>query len=67
MSDSMKLLQVLDDKTGDDSVDHLGKYHLWLTRHGIKPETEWGWFTEESFDDTNINAYCNDYVNRHVY
>ena len=65
MKDSMELMHILDYKTGDDTVDHLGKYHSYLSKHGIEPETEWGWFTEESFDDDNINAYCNNFVNRY--
>jgi len=38
-------------------VDHLGKYHKWLSDNGIKPETEWGWFVPEAFDDSNIENY----------
>jgi len=67
MDDAMKLLTRLEEQTGEDIVDHLGKYYLWLSRHGIEPETEWGWFTKEVFEEENINAYCNDFNNRHIY
>ncbi len=47
----------LEMRTGINTVDHLGKYHKWLSDHGIEPETEWGWATDASFDEDNINAY----------
>ena len=56
-NDAEKLEKELTNRTGIDTVDHLGKYHLWLSKHGINPETEWGWFTIDAFDDENIEAY----------
>jgi len=40
-----------------NKVDHLGKYHKWLTDNGIKAETEYGWPTSKTFDDENIQKY----------
>ena len=52
----------LDRRTGNNSVDHLGKYHKWLGDHGIEPETEYGWATAASFEEENINAYVADWL-----
>ena len=59
--DAQKLEDYLTEKTGNDKVDHLGKYHKWLSDNGINPETEWGWFTLETFDDKNIEGYIKDF------
>lgn len=49
-------------RTADHSVDHLGLYHRWLSKHGINPETEWGWATPETFEETNIHAYVMEHI-----
>jgi len=62
--DAQKLEDYLTEKTGNDKVDHLGKYHKWLSDHNVNPETEWGWFTKEAFDDENIENYINWFKDR---
>ena len=52
----------LDRRTGIDVVDHLGKFHKWLTDQGINPETEYGWGSAAYFDDENIAAYVATWV-----
>jgi hypothetical protein len=64
MEDHLSLDSLLSELTHNYEVDHLGRYHSWLSKHGIKPETEWGWATEESFDAENIKKYVNDFINR---
>jgi len=57
-SDASRLEDYLCEQTGTkNKIDHLGKYHKWLSDNGINPETEWGWFTIEAFDDKNIENY----------
>ena len=57
-SDANKLEKYLDRATGTKNrVDHLGKYHKWLSDRKINPETEFGWFTSVVFDDENIQKY----------
>lgn len=48
--------------TGDDTVDHLGKYHKWVGDNGYEPETDWGWATPLSFDDKLIQEYAAWYI-----
>ena len=56
--DAKKLERYLEKQTNKGHrVDHLGKYHKWLNDNGINPETEFGWFTSEVFDDENIQKY----------
>jgi len=62
MEDHEKLGEVLEKLTDNDRVDHLGKYHMWLSKHGIEPETEWGWATPETFEDKNIGQYVHDFL-----
>lgn len=45
----------------DNKVDHLSKIHKWMSDKGINPETEWGWATPETFEETNIKAYVDWY------
>ena len=62
-NDSLKLEKYLQEKTKTgNKIDHLGKYHKWLSDNNINPETEWGWFTIESFDDKNIQNYIDWYL-----
>ncbi len=42
--------------------DHLGEYRTWLDRNNIPAETEHGWFTEEVFDEENINNYVTEWL-----
>lgn len=63
LKDADKLEKYLDEQTGtENKIDHLGKYHKWLSDNGINPETEWGWFTVEAFDDENIHKYIKKYL-----
>ena len=59
------LNDLLDKLTGDDTVDHLGRYRSWLERNGGNFETEWGWATPEVFEDDNINSYAKWYRKEH--
>lgn len=57
-NDAMRLEKYLDEQTDTENrIDHLGKYHKWLSDNGINPETEFGWFTSDAFDDENIQNY----------
>lgn len=55
--DATNLETFLTEKTGNDKVDHMGKYHKWLTDNGITAETEYGWPSEETYSDDNIERY----------
>ena len=58
LADHERLGHLLDELCHtSNKVDHLGKYHKWLSDNGIEPETEWGWATPEAFEDKNITAY----------
>lgn len=61
LQDHERLGQYLAEAANNDTVDHLGKYHSWLSTHDIDPETEWGWATPEAFDPSNISAYVKEY------
>ena len=39
----------------------LGRYRRWLSNNGIPNETDIGWFTEEAFDDENIDKFCREF------
>jgi len=47
----------LDKETGNDKIDHLGRYHKFLSDNNINPETEYGWWTEAVFKKENLDAY----------
>lgn len=57
MADHIDLQKELEKRTGNSRIDHLGKYHGWMSQHGIPAETEFGWATPQAFDDNNISAY----------
>jgi len=57
LEDHFALGRELDRLTGNDKIDHLGKMHKWMSDNGMKPETEWGWATVETFWDSTIAAY----------
>lgn len=61
MADHLAVGAVLDELTGNDMVDHMGRFHKWLSDQGIEPETEHGWATESFFDDDLIQRYVDDY------
>ena len=57
-TDAMVLEKYLQKQCGTKNrIDHLGKYHKWLNDNGINPETEFGWFSFDAFDDENIQNY----------
>src|SRR3990167_2068802 len=63
MRDCQKLEEQLKVVTGTGNLyDLLGRYHKWLSSNGIPAETEWGWFSPESFDDTNIERFCTKFM-----
>jgi hypothetical protein len=62
MEDHDKLVKLLEKLTGNHKIDHIGKYHLWLSKHGIEPETKWGWATTETFLKENIERYVYDFL-----
>jgi len=62
LEDCFKLADFLDEKTGINKIDHLGKYRSFLDNRNIPAETEWGWFTENVFRKENIDAYIEDQI-----
>ncbi len=64
MEDHNSLENLLTELTHNSQVDHLGHYHSWLSKHGINPETQWGWATQEAFDSENIKKYVDDFIHR---
>ena len=60
--DHLALGKQLDElcNTGNE-IDHLGKIHLWMSKKGITPETEWGWATPSTFLPSNVKAYVRAY------
>ena len=59
LNDAVKLEKLLQEKTGTgNKYDLLGKYHKWLADNGIPNETEWGWPSVETYDDDNIERFC---------
>ena len=46
----------------NNNIDHLGKYHKWMSDNGFVPETEYGWASPETFNDNNIEAYIKNYL-----
>lgn len=62
LEDAHLLEQRLSEETkGNCKHALLGMYHRWLSDHGIKPETECGWFTKEAFDEENIINFTADF------
>ena len=59
--DHMALKDKLEALTGNNKIDHLDKYRYFLSQNKINAETEWGWASEESFDDKNISDYVKDF------
>lgn len=62
LEDHEELGRLLDKlcETGNKK-DHLAGIYLWLSRNGKEPETEWGWFKPEVFQDENIRQYVKRY------
>jgi len=53
----------LDELCGDTGKhDHMGRFHSWLTKQGLSPETEHGWGTAAFFDDDNIAKYAEEFL-----
>lgn len=63
MEDHLAVGNKLDELTGNDREDHMGKFHGWLKKNGINPETEHGWATEAYFDDALMQRYAEEYRN----
>ena len=62
LSEHEELGKYLDTLCGTgNKVDHLGKIHLWMSKQGINPETEWGWAIPETFSEENIRQYVADF------
>ena len=57
LDDAIALERHLIQRTGDTYHDLLGEYRTWLDKRGITAETEYGWPTEQAYDDENINAF----------
>ena len=57
LDEHLDLGKELDRRTGIDTVDHLGKFHKWLSDQGINPETGHGWGSAAYFDEENISNY----------
>ena len=41
--------------------DWLGKYHSWLGKQGIPPETAGGWWTREALSDKNAQRFIEEH------
>lgn len=61
LEEHLALGRKLDELTGDDTVDHLGKYHKFVSDSGHEAETKWGWATPLSFNDELIQEYVDWY------
>jgi len=40
----------------------MGRFHSWLTKQGLSPETEHGWGTAAFFDNDNIAKYAEEFL-----
>ena len=59
LGDSYKLEARLIEQTNTGrKFDLLGRYHKWLSDNKIPNETEWGWFSQDTFKEENINNFC---------
>ncbi len=53
----------LEERTGDSSVDHLGKFRMWIEKQvSYKVETEWGWAHPDTITEEYANKYVEDYL-----
>lgn len=49
----------LDEKTGRDDIDHLGRFRMWIEKQvDYDVETEWGW----AHPDTMTQEYADEYA-----
>lgn len=48
----------LEDATGDHTSDLRGKYHSWLKRQAIDPETAGGWWSRAALDSANVRGFA---------
>lgn len=65
LEDHLTLGRYFDGQCGTSNrVDHLGRYHSWLTRNGHQAETEFGWGHPDTFKAENIQAYIEEYGRR---
>jgi len=62
LDDHLSLGKYLDKQTGRNDLDHLGKYHKWLSDNGIPNETEYGWAHPDAFLIENIRSYISRYT-----
>jgi len=53
----MQLELRLQEESGRDDIDHLGKYRAFLEHDGWDSETETGWAKPEVFEEENIHSY----------
>lgn len=59
LADALLLEYRLKEQTGTgNKYDLLGKYHKWLGDNGMATETEFGWPSEETYKEENINSFC---------
>jgi hypothetical protein len=60
LADHLALGEELARLTNNQREDHLGRYEMFLRKIlKIETQTEWGWATQESFDEKNIEQYVN--------
>lgn len=63
--ESGEILQdYLEQETSDTKHDLLGHYHSWLSRQGINPENEIGWWSLEAWDINNIDNFIKYWGNK---
>ena len=61
LDDHIALEQELKKRCGGANLDWLSKYHKFITLNFGEAETEFGWATPKSFDESNIDAFVNDW------
>lgn len=44
--------------TEDEVGDVLGKYHTWLRKNGINPETDGGWWSRDALSNANVLRFA---------
>ena len=59
LADVELLATALEERFGDIEInDILGEYRHFLDEHDVPAETDHGWFTEEAFDERNLNSFA---------
>ena len=63
LSDHEYFGKELKKRTGNSSVDHLGKFRMWIENQvDYEVETEWGWAHPDTITEEYANAYVEDFL-----